>query len=68
MEEKFEKMVRDFKREIIDDYSEGKITEDQFDNLYSSIDHMVYTYYNGCDTTKMIELLDCFKVDYETMK
>ena len=68
MEEKFEKMIRDFKKELIDDYSDKKITQSQFDVLYRTIDNMVCEYYNNADALEMIKLVNCFKIAYANMK
>ena len=68
MEEKFDKIIRDFKKELIDDYSDKKITQSQFDVLYRIIDNMVHEYYNNADTLEMIKLADCFKNAYANMK
>ena len=68
MEKRFEKMVRDFRRELIDDYSEGKITEEKYDELNFTIDDIIILYSKRVDISEMIRMLEVFKAVYTTMR
>ena len=68
MEKRFEKMVRDFRRELIDDYSKGKITEEKYDELNFTIDDIIILYSKRVDISEMIRMLEVFKAVYSTMR
>ena len=68
MEKKFEKMVRDFRKKLIDDYSEGKITEEKYDELNFMIDDIIILYSKRVDILEMIRMLEVFKAVYSTMR
>ena len=68
MEKIFENMVSEFKKELSQDFVEGKITEGKYDELNFAVDNMIKVYFKNIDTLDIIRLLDYFKTAYTIMK